>query len=295
MRGYVMSRGRPRKADYRFLGAVPDPMWWLDYRDHTDPNYPSLLMRASGGKWQTYLSGIPSQRRDEVGTPIRFSLALEGKCGGNAPGAPDDDVTDRVVGLVQRWLEQYTDGAGLTELGRLLDEQFPSDDEVVELRLRRDREAGDRVQDRVTALLRSVEPRPDGAKALEPDGRKSWFDSPRRAEAVTAFTAHVRALLLGSDGRALVLNLVQGAEEAPSVEPGEALAVLAPEAPRRGLPVPLGEVARRRPPGKRAGRTSRISVGRPRRRTVLLFALPAGVVLAGLVIWYLTHRHTSTP
>ena len=37
-----------------------------------------MLVQSDGRGWQAYLSGIPSRRRDAVGTVIRYTVVAEG-------------------------------------------------------------------------------------------------------------------------------------------------------------------------------------------------------------------------
>ncbi|MFC9331367.1 hypothetical protein [Kitasatospora sp. NPDC057015] len=309
VRGYVMTRGVQRDKDYRFLGAAPAALWWSSYRDHADTNYPTLLVEAGEGGWRAFVSGVPSARRDEVGTPIRFTLALTGAtaaAGAGGPGAAER--LERVVRLVALWLEAFTAQDGRVRLGRLLDGLFPDEAEVVELRRRRDPQAAGIVRERVTALLAALDsPASDAGGAAGavvaagPAGAlpAAWFGAARSDEGTTAFVARVRELLSGErEGRALVLNLVEGPAEAPAPVGSGSLAVLAvdggpvrpeplvavrPKAPVVTTPQPLAVTASE-PPKK----------SRPlHRRAVLLLATPAGAAVIALAIWYVMNRHNG--
>ena len=78
---WLHTRGRARHRDYRFLGPAPQPAWWREYAGATTFEQPTILVQSDGGRWQAYLSGIPSGRRDAVGSTIRFSVVLEGDAG----------------------------------------------------------------------------------------------------------------------------------------------------------------------------------------------------------------------
>ena len=75
---YVQTRGK--NTDYAFLGGAPSKLWWLDFRDATSFEQPTIIVRGDGSEWGCFVSGIQSGRRDRVGTIIRYSLVLEGKC-----------------------------------------------------------------------------------------------------------------------------------------------------------------------------------------------------------------------
>jgi hypothetical protein len=85
---YLQTRGRPRHRDYDFLGAAPGHPWWRAYAGHTAFERPTALVESDGGGYRVYLSGIPSARRDAVGTVIRYTLVLEESPDGTPGGAP---------------------------------------------------------------------------------------------------------------------------------------------------------------------------------------------------------------
>ncbi|GHH81924.1 hypothetical protein GCM10018781_65560 [Kitasatospora indigofera] len=300
VRGYVMTRGVERDKDYRFLGAAPAALWWSAYRDHADTNYPTLLVEAGEGGWRAFVSGIPSARRDEVSTPIRFTLALTGAtAAAGGPGAPVR--LDRVVRLVALWLEAFTAQEGRERLGRLLDGLFPDEAEVVELRRRRDPQAARTVRERVTALLDALDPPPEsGADAAGGPARAlpaAWFGAARSEQGASAFVARVRDLLSGErEGRALVLNLVEDQAEAPARVGRESLAVLAvdggpvrPQPFAVTVPGPLVVTPPGPPVETVPGPPKKF--GPLHRRALLFLATPAGAAAMVLAIWYLTHRH----
>jgi hypothetical protein len=80
VRAYLMTRGFPRGLDYRFLGAAPPEPWWTPLRDRELVNLERTEFIAHGAAagLGLLLSGIPSVRRDVVGTPIRYTLVVDG-------------------------------------------------------------------------------------------------------------------------------------------------------------------------------------------------------------------------
>ncbi len=103
---YLNTRGRERHRDYQFVGPAPPTSWWRAYADHTTFERPTVLVQSDGTGWQAYLSGIPSRRRDAVGTVIRYTVVAEGVADADRPAAPARPVlgTGDVLALVANWL-----------------------------------------------------------------------------------------------------------------------------------------------------------------------------------------------
>jgi hypothetical protein len=78
-RAYLLTRGFARSLDYRFLGASPPVPWWTPLRDRDLVNLErsELIAYGDGTGLGLLLSGIPSARRDVVGTPIRYTLVVD--------------------------------------------------------------------------------------------------------------------------------------------------------------------------------------------------------------------------
>ena len=112
---YLNTRGRERHRDYQFVGPAPPTSWWRAYADHTTFERPTVLVQSDGTGWQAYLSGIPSRRRDAVGTVIRYTVVAEGVADGEAE-PPLRWCRGRVLGtgdvlaLVANWLADQEPG-----------------------------------------------------------------------------------------------------------------------------------------------------------------------------------------
>lgn len=210
---YVQTRGRPRHRDYDFLGAGPGEPWWRAYAGHTAFESPTVLVESSGTEYRVYLSGIPSARRDSVGTVIRYTLVLE-----ETPDDPDGAGPDGVLALVSCWV------AGGTTLTAALDEAFPEDD--VERLLAATAPETD-PHKRVLAAVRSLPPY--RVSPVESPG--DWLGSAESEPARTAFLGRVQDLVAGgAAGRALLLNLIGGPDDlADLLTDPSPLVVLAPE------------------------------------------------------------------
>ena len=73
MNAYLMTRGTPRRLDYRFLGAAPPERWWAPLGDWLVLEKAEVVVRGSA----VLVSGIPSARRDSVTTVIRYTLVVD--------------------------------------------------------------------------------------------------------------------------------------------------------------------------------------------------------------------------
>jgi hypothetical protein len=231
---HVQTRGRPRHRDYGFLGAGPEQPWWRAYAGHTAFERPTVLVESDGAGYRAYLSGIPSTRRDAVGTVIRYTLVVE-ESGGGAPAVGPSDV----VALVGCWV---ADQAGAERavpggLSRALDAAFP-EDEIERMLAAAGSVAPVDVQRRVAAAVRALPgPPPAGRDATERD----WLGDAASTPAREAFVRRVGELVVdGRPGRALLLNLVGSAADLTALlDDGRPLAVLAPDIAAAG-PTPLG-------------------------------------------------------
>lgn len=222
---FVQTRGRPRHRDYDFLGAGPGEPWWRAYAGHTAFERPTVLVESDDTGYRVYLSGIPSGRRDAVGTVIRYTVVLRA-AGDGPPAVPADGV----LALVRSWLDDQAGPdvhRGVGAVSRALDAEFPEDE--VERMLAADRPvAPAEVRDRVLAAVATLPPAPPLG---DPDaGPAHWWGDAAAPAARAAFTEHTaRLLTAGLSGRALLLNLVGSPADLVPLADGRPLAVLAPD------------------------------------------------------------------
>jgi hypothetical protein len=266
-RVFLQTRGTARASDYTFLGsAAPEATWWRTYRDATAFDHPTVLVTSDGRDWAAYLSGIPSARVDAVGTVVRYTLVLDGPCGAAE--------TDCVLAGVAAWLDDVATGPHRPgRLSAALDERFSAD--LVDRMITQPYPGGapdaapryctDATLVRSYALdaLRAL-PVPPPAAAL-PDAPPAadvpgdWLATVTDPACRAAFVARVRLLLDGTPGRALLLNLVGGRDDAAALLDAESpLAVLVDSAtPARVTPLRSGVDAKKAPPApvlpRRAG------------------------------------------
>ncbi len=258
VRAFVQTRGAARATDYAFLGGAPPHPWWRSYRDATAFDHPTVLVTSDGRGWAAYLSGIPSARVDAVGTVVRYTLVLDGPC-----GAAD---TACVPAAVAAWLDDVADGLSGRPARRLpaaLDARFPADD--VHRWLAANAAGGPvaaEVRRRALAALTALpHPDPDSGAGPAADVPGDWWAAVTAPAARAAFVARAAALLAGAPGRALLLNLVGGPDDAATLlDPASPVAVLVEHAPARPAPLRSVVEAKKAPaaaalprPARRAG------------------------------------------
>jgi hypothetical protein len=296
---HVRTRGRPRKQDYQFLGAAPEDFWWRAYRPVTDIERPTILVRSDGTAWQSYISGITSERLDSTEIIIQFNLALAGDCGTGGENALALSVITRAAaGLAQR--------GGQSIPGDLLDKQLPAD-EVERMLDAPGTETLERAADAVRAAYAAppeppaepppAAPAPPAPAAEDPTTEpavsdRDWIGGLADAAALDAFTALAARLLGGLRGSALALNLVEapadlaelpawdGTVGALSVRPGPHLGMAVRNLGKAGAP-PAAEEERK--PGRHRSPRPVPS----RKKTLILAGVAAAVVALAIVIAWL--------
>jgi len=200
MKTFIQTRGI--NIDYQFLGASPPSAWWLDFRDATSFEQPTLIIKGDKRAWRCYLSGITSSRTDRVGTTIRYSLVLEGICANTADNAA-------VLNVISAWLEDAPlSGTAKTHqrtLGEALDRVL--EESYVEDMLRA---VG---QDSMDDVLSKLVLKPAAELQVKPwDG--SWVGSMSSKPAQKAFMQRIADILAGTqDGFAAWLNLLGNTDE----------------------------------------------------------------------------------
>lgn len=238
---HLMTRGTPRRLDYRFLGAAPETRWWRPAQDWILLDGPETVVLGTDAGANVLLSGIPSHRRDAAGTPIRFTLVVEGA---------DAETTARLarIGL---------DDTARSRLGGLLDTEFPP--------AWVDAAIGDAARStdlplrlaRVVAGLAGLAPDEPEAHARTGSGT-SWVGSAEDERAREEFVGRVAELGNGGHGWALTtatVSSVGGARRAEQ-ELGPGVALLLADGGPDDLVLLGGEVLRgKAPAGRRAGPT----------------------------------------
>lgn len=229
MTAYLMTRGTPRRLDYRFLGASPPRRWWTPLDEWTVLEDCEVLVHGGPEGAGVLVSGIPSARRDAIRTAIRYTLVV-------------DDPEPALLS----WLAAAgLDPAARAGLGLALDAEFPADwvdgaldtaplqAEVV-TRL-------DRALERARASIRLPVP------AAAPRTPRSWVWNAGDPRAVVAFLERAAELGKGkATGWAFTsaaLVSADGAGKAAAALRAPVAVLLGPEGPAE--PVDLASRARR--------------------------------------------------
>ncbi|AKU11265.1 hypothetical protein AzCIB_1360 [Azoarcus sp. CIB] len=276
---------RSRTTDYAFLGDAPQERWWTAFERRTTLERPTIIIEAFEGRLRGYFSGIQSpSRRDRVGTVIRYTIVVE-----------DEPKTILALACACLMPDALDSAIGL---GRLLDNQFVSEDEVDDL-LKGGAVAGERVSRRVAEAVQSFQALSAGEADVQQAGHLHWFGCVASEAARRIFMDRVKQLSSRNvSGLAARLNLV-GTEEACGMGSGyQSMALLIEsdgKIERQGLvelnpqtPAPL-------PPAAAAittAKTQRSDWSFSGRSWVLVVVL---VGLSVLVAAIFVGRPTSTP
>lgn len=204
MKIFVQTRGRA--TDYAFLADAPTNRWWLDFRDGTSFEQPTLIVSGDKKTWHCFLSGIPSSRVDRVGTTVRYSIVVEGSC---------QSKDEKVLNLIAAWLEDTTSSTPNGLVQEALDNAF---DEATVERLLSTRSTNVKLTNEVemlslNALSLLAVPKPLIGKITS----ESWVGSTTSLDAKNELLARCNQLFLGNvDGAAAVLNLLGTTDEVAS-------------------------------------------------------------------------------
>jgi len=275
VRAYVQTRGTT--ADYAFLGAAPASRWWMAFRDATSFEQPTMIVSGDRAEWRCYLSGIPSRRTDRVGTAIRYTVILEGRC-----TEPAGDALQ----LVATWLSDVTTGEPDRRVQAALDSVF--DEATVERLLAvrsADRKSASEVERLAASAMANLSASPQPPNSTESG---SWAGATTSVRAQGELLARIAELLRGQrEGTAALLNLLGTADEvaklAEQVGPLGALI----EDPAGALGDGVVAVEKKKP-SEAASPSPSPSRSSPTIRWVAIGVLIGATLLA---IWFLLQTH----
>jgi hypothetical protein len=199
MKVFIQTRGRT--TDYRFLGETPKERWWLDYSNVTSFEKPTLLVTSENQR-RAYFSGISSERKDRVGTTIRYTLVLE--------DVKDEAEITRAKTLVAAWLEDAASPEKRHKVQDALDTEFSEKDVERLLGDHKDgaaEETGQKLREAIDSIGGPGAPLPD----LK-DPQPAWCGNLQKEGCREAFLHRVNELLKGQEGAALMVNLAGEAE-----------------------------------------------------------------------------------
>ena len=269
MSAYVQTRGST--VDYAFLGAAPASRWWLAFRDATSFEQPTVIVSGQRGEWRCYLSGIPSRRTDRVGTAIRYTVILEGRC-----SEPAGDALQ----LVAAWLSDATNGEPGRRVQAAMDGVF--DEATVERLLAvcgADRESATEVERLAARSMANLPASPQPPSSTEIG---SWAGSTTSTLAQREFLARIAELLHGGrDGAAGLLNLLGTADEVSRLADQVGPLVALIEDPAGALGDAVVSVEKKKP-------TEAVGPS-PSRRPPTILWVAIGILIGAIVlgIWWL--------
>ena len=269
MSAYVQTRGST--VDYAFLGAAPASRWWLAFRDATSFEQPTVIVSGQRGEWRCYLSGIPSRRTDRVGTAIRYTVILEGRC-----SEPAGDALQ----LVAAWLSDATNGEPGRRVQAAMDGVF--DEATVERLLAvcgADRESATEVERLAARSMANLPASPQPPSSTEIG---SWAGSTTSTRAQREFLARIAELLRGErDGAAALLNLLGTADEVSKLADQVGPLVALIEDPAGALGDAVVSVEKKKP-------TEAVGPS-PSRRPPTILWVAIGILIGAIVlgIWWL--------
>ncbi len=279
MASYIQTRSHAN--DYAFIGEAPSAQWWRDYRTVTAFEDPTVLLERDGTSWRCLVSGIPSCRRDRVGTTIRYTLVLEGGCG----EGPD---SKRARQLLDAAAHTATGQPPFHDLTAVLDEQFPKDFVEGCFTRRDDPEVAKDVRRRLENALASL-PATHSLPRKQSTAPASWVGSSLSDAVKGEFVVRASDIIDGKQlGRACVLNLVDSADDASAL-----LATANPLAVMVTTPtIPFGDtciaLTQKKKPASQAGASKTSPQSPPRTKIALVVGLPTmlAALAIALGIWF---------
>jgi hypothetical protein len=200
---HLMTRGTPRRLDYRFLGTGPPQRWWGPLQEWVELEEPEVIVLGGAPGTRVLVSGVPSVRKDVIGTTIRYTLVV--------------DDADPV--LARNLAAAGLDEAGRARLGSLLDDGFPAE-WVDEALAHADPDAVDVAGDvaaRIASALETIGKEEPPQRARSKVRYRSWVGAVDDEHAVSAFLERVARLASGMSGWAFTtaaIASVDGAGEA---------------------------------------------------------------------------------
>lgn len=171
-------------SDYRYLIHTPNTDWLGDYKDKTSFEHPTIIFEKLHSGFRAFLGGMPSNRRDKVGTIIRYSFLCEG------------ELTEygSLLGLLDAWFLAIKDDTAKTQLAQKLTDLFTEEEllPLFERELSDAKATADGVDDKMIAWL-------------------STFANTQKTE----FTQRIDELMTGAnEGVVCYLNFIENQQEA---------------------------------------------------------------------------------
>lgn len=228
---YIRTRGL--RIDYSFVLKQPPRAYSNDYK--SDIEKPTcILERTQENGIYLFLSGIPSQRKDHQGTPIRYELVvtdsdpLTGSWNNNSD--EEKDLIKGLTGLIWMWLKDVRsalqeieeDGntselvrlpiASKSESGKRLDQTFPSEyvEELLQLTVDSNQleDNKNNLDQKLKKLISQIPAPPDDLPHPE-FNYSTWWGGVNNDNSCNQWIKLVKKLLQDetAKGKALLLNI----------------------------------------------------------------------------------------
>lgn len=198
---YVLTRSFGR--DYTFVGPSPANAWWREFRDFMMEERPGVVLQSSAEGVKAAFFGIPSTRRDRVGTQIRWTVFVE---------CADRGMGDILAKLARESLLS-THGEGALKVDgvrALLEEHLGAQIETAS--------DDDWIPDALTRLKDGLARSPLAASA-DPNSDWDWYGGVAERDVADRFAENVRQFPGSKKAFAAFFNLLD-ADEAQGVREG---------------------------------------------------------------------------
>jgi len=214
MQIYLRTRGKSRDLDYKWLDKSPHEEWWQPYSRICKFDDRSILVAVSEKSFRIFLSGIPSSRKDQHNTAIRFTLSIE---------AATQEEFREILPIISVWVSEIKSGAE-SIIGDFLDRSFPG--EIIDSILSgaADLESG-KIK---SAVLEFAGQCPSNVAYKKPK-YFSWVGDIRSKNGCSYFLGSINDFTTTKTGLALYGNFIENLQDAEAIpsQNYDCLAVLA--------------------------------------------------------------------
>jgi len=214
MQIYLRTRGKSRDLDYKWLDKSPPEEWWQPYSRICKFDDRSILVAASEKSFRIFLSGIPSSRKDQHNTAIRFTLSIE---------AATQEEFREIFPIITVWLSEIKTGAEST-VGDFLDRSFPGEsiDSILS-------GASTIENGRIKSAVLHFAGKCSSDIVFKKPKFLSWVGDIRSKNSCSYFLGSINDFATGKTGLALYGNFVENIQDAEAIpsQNYDCLAVLA--------------------------------------------------------------------
>ncbi len=214
MQIYLRTRGKSRDLDYKWLDKSPPEEWWQPYSRICKFDDRSILVAASEKSFRIFLSGIPSCRKDQHNTAIRFTLSIE---------AATQEEFRKILPIITVWLSEIKSGTE-SAIGDFLDRAFPG--EIIDSILS---EASALESGKIKSAVLDFAGQCSSDIVSKKPKCVSWVGDIRSKNGCSYFLGSINDFATGKTGLALYGNFIESLQDAEAIpsQNYDCLAVLA--------------------------------------------------------------------